>query len=74
MTQKEKRNMQGCFIAFILGLLLGGIGCAIMMWREVDQAVNNNQDVEADDVQRYSGIAAFGYVIQLTVLVYLLTN
>ena len=62
------RNIQGTIVAFILGLLLGGLGTITMVARELMQAYKYDFDVECDDIIRYSITASVGSVIQLLIL------
>ena len=68
MNDAKKRNIQGTIVAFILGLLLGGLGTITMVARELMQAYKYDFDVETDDIIRYSITASVGSVIQLLIL------
>ena len=68
MNSTKKRNIQGTIVAFILGLLLGGLGTITMVARELMQAYKYDFDVETDDIIRYSITASVGSVIQLLIL------
>ena len=68
MNNTKKRNIQGTIVAFILGLLLGGLGTITMVARELMQAYKYDFDVETDDIIRYSITASVGSVIQLLIL------
>ena len=68
MNNAKKRNIQGTIVAFILGLLLGGLGKITMVARELMQAYKYDFDVECDDIIRYSITASVGSVIQLLIL------
>ena len=68
MNDTKKRNIQGTIVAFILGLLLGGLGTITMVARELMQAYKYDFDVECDDIIRYSITASVGSVIQLLIL------
>ena len=68
MNDTKKRNIQGTIVAFILGLLLGGLGTITMVARELMQAYKYDFDVETDDIIRYSITASVGSVIQLLIL------
>lgn len=68
MNSTKKRNIQGTIVAFILGLLLGGLGTITMVARELMQAYKYDFDVECDDIIRYSITASVGSVIQLLIL------
>ena len=69
MTRAQKRNIQGGIVAFVLSVLLGGIGIMIMMLREVHQSKKYGFAVEADDIVRYSVIGAVGSVVNALLLV-----
>ena len=69
MTRAQKRNIQGGIVAFVLSVLLGGIGIMIMMLREVNQSKKYGFAVEADDIVRYSVIGAVGSVVNALLLV-----
>ena len=68
MNSTKKRNIQGTIVAFILGLLLGGLGTITMVARELMQAYKYDFDVECDDIIRYSITASVGSVIQVLIL------
>lgn len=73
MTTSEKRNRQGAWVAFALGLLLSGLGVIIMLRREVIQRNKGGFPLETDDVVKYttySGIGAFvNFLVMLAVAV-----
>lgn len=71
MNDTKKRNIQGTIVAFILGLLLGGLGTITMIARELMQAYKYDFDVECDDIIRYSITASVGSVIQTILLIIL---
>lgn len=60
MDKKTKRNIIGSIVCFVLSLLLGGIGIAVMMLREVYQSKKYGFPIEQDDIVRYSIIGAVG--------------
>ena len=68
MNDAKKRNIQGTIVAFILGLLLGGLGTITMVARELMQAYKYDFDVECDDIIRYSITASVGSVMQVLIL------
>ena len=68
MNSTKRRNIQGTIVAFILGLLLGGLGTITMVARELMQAYKYDFDVECDDIIRYSITASVGSIIQLLIL------
>lgn len=68
MNQSKKRDIQGSIVAFILGLLLSGIGTIIMVLREVWQAETYDFELEKDDVVRYSILSSTGAVVNLILL------
>ena len=72
MNKKTKRNIIGSIICFFLSLLFGGIGIAVMMFREVYQSNKYGFPVEKDDIIRYSAIGALGYACQVCVLIIVL--
>ena len=74
MNQTQKRNLIGSIVCFFLSLLLGGIGIAIMMFREVKQAQDYHFDIEQDDIIRYSAIGAIGYACQICIIIYSLVK
>lgn len=69
MDKKTKRNIIGSVICFFLSLLLGGMGIAIMMWREVYQSNKYGFDVEKDDIIRYSVVGAVGSICHDALLI-----
>lgn len=71
MNDAKKRNIQGTIVAFILGLILGGLGTITMVARELMQAYKYDFDVETDDIIRYSITASVGSVIQTILLIIL---
>lgn len=71
MNDAKKRNIQGTIVAFVLGLLLGGLGTITMVARELIQAYKYDFDVETDDIIRYSITASVGSVIQTILLIIL---
>lgn len=71
MNDAKKRNIQGTIVAFILGLLFGGLGTITMVARELMQAYKYDFDVETDDIIRYSITASVGSVIQTILLIIL---
>ena len=71
MNDTKKRNIQGTIVAFILGLLLGGLGTITMVARELMQAYKYDFDVETDDIIRYSITASVGSIIQTILLIIL---
>lgn len=68
MNKTTKRNIIGSIICFFLSLLLGGIGLAIMMMREVYQSNKYGFEVEKDDIVRYSFVGAVGYIINISII------
>lgn len=68
MNDTKKRNIQGTVVAFVLGLLLGGLGTITMVARELMQAYKYDFDIETDDIIRYSITASVGSVIQVLIL------
>lgn len=71
MNPSKKRNIWGSIIAFVLGVLLGGLGIAIMMFREVNQSKKNGCPIEGDDIIRYAGFGMVGYIVQITLILIL---
>ena len=69
MDKKTKRNIIGSVVCFFLSLLLGGMGIAIMMWREVYQSNKYGFDVEKDDIVRYSVVGAVGSICHDALLI-----
>ena len=72
MNKTTKRNIIGSIICFFLSLLLGGIGIAVMMFREVYQSNKYGFPVEKDDIIRYSALGALGYACPVCVLIIVL--
>lgn len=73
MNRTEKRNIIGSIVCFFLSFLLGAIGLAVMMLREVKQSQDYHFEIEKDDIVRYSFVGIFGYICQVvTVLILLL--
>ena len=68
MSTSTERNRLGNIVAFILGLLLSGIGTIIMVLREVWQAETYDFELEKDDVVRYTIISSVGAVFNLIIL------
>ena len=68
----KQRNIIGSIVTLVLSIILGGIGIAIMMIREVYQSNKYKFPIEKDDITRYSIIGAIGSTIQLIVLILLI--
>ena len=68
MNKTTKRNIIGSIICFFLSLLFGGIGIAVMMFREVYQSNKYGFQVEKDDIVRYSFAGAIGYIINISII------
>lgn len=60
MDNSRKRDKQGTWIAFVLGLVLSGLGVIIMQQREVIQANKGGFPLEVEDVLRYTKFASIG--------------
>ena len=71
MDKSEKRNLWGSVVCFLLSALFGCFGLALMMCREVQQANENNTDIEVDDIERYSFMGCLGYIANVTLLILL---
>ena len=71
MNQSKKRDIQGSIVAFVLGLLLSGIGTIIMVLREVWQSETYDFELEKDDVVRYTILSSVGTVFNLIILLLL---
>ena len=69
MDKKTKRNIIGSVICFFLSLLLGGMGIAIMMYREVYQSNKGGFPVEKYDIIRYSVVGAVGSICHDALLI-----
>lgn len=73
MDTKNKRDMKGSWVAFVLGLVLSGLGVIIMQQREVIQSNKGGFPLEVDDVLRYTKYASIGaffnFLIMLAVAV-----
>ena len=69
MDKTTKRNIIGSIVCFILALLLGGMGIAIMMYREVYQSNKYGFEVEKDDIVRYSVVGAVGGICHDALLI-----
>ena len=63
MNKSVKRNIIGSIICFVLSCLLGGIGIAVMMLREVYQSKKYGFPIERDDIVRYSIVGAVGGIV-----------
>ena len=72
MDKKEKRNLVGSILCFLSCCLFGGIALAFWMWREVYQSDWNHFEIEKDDIIRYSGIGALGYIVNVVLLLTLM--
>lgn len=72
MDRTKKRNIIGSVVCFFFSVILGGLGIAVMMFREVYQARRYEFDVEKDDVIRYSVVGAVGYLCQIIIIILLL--
>ncbi len=68
MDTSEKRNKQGTWVAFALGLLLSGLGVIIMQQREVIQSNKGGFPLEVDDVLRYTKFASIGAFLNFIVM------
>ena len=73
MNKTTKRNIIGSIICFFLSILFGGIGIAVMMFREVYQSNKYGFQVEKDDIVRYSIIGAVGGIVH-DVLIFVITK
>lgn len=69
MDKTKKRNIIGSIVCFILALLLGGMGIATMMYREVYQSNKGDFPVEKDDIIRYSIVGAVGGICHDALLI-----
>lgn len=64
----SRRDKIGTAVAFVLGLLLGGIGTIIMVLRECWQSYRHGFEIETADVVRYSLVSSLGAVINTITL------
>lgn len=69
MDKTKKRNIIWSIICFFLALLLGGMGIAIMMYREVCQSNKGGFPIEKDDIIRCSVVGAVGGICHDALLI-----
>ena len=69
MDKRTKRNIIGSVVCFFLSLLLGGMGIAIMMYREVLQSNKGDFPIEKDDIIRSSVVGAVGGICHDALLI-----
>lgn len=69
MNDSKKRNFWGCVVCFLLCSLLGCLGLALMMYREVRQSDKGGFPVEKDDIIRYSLVGCFGYIVNVSLII-----
>ena len=62
------RDKTGTAVAFVLGLLLNGLGTIIMVLRECWQSYRHGFEIETADVVRYSLVSSLGAVINTITL------
>ena len=74
MSNIDKREIKSTFMAFILGLILGGVGLAIMLFREVDMADCTQRSIKPENIERYAAIGSCGYAVQMMIICYYLAN
>ena len=64
----NRRDRLGLAVAFLLGVLLGGLGTIVMVLRECWQAYKYHFEIETADVVRYSLMASVGAVVNVIIL------
>lgn len=65
METSKKRNIIGSILCFLTCTVLGGIGVAAWMVREVWQSHRGGFPIEVDDIVRYATVGAVGYIFNL---------
>lgn len=68
---KKMRDKIGLAVAFLLGVLLGGLGTVTMVLRECWQSYKGGFEIETADVVRYSLMASVGAVVNVIILLFL---
>lgn len=69
MDNKIKRDLIGHILCFLSCCILGGIALAFWMLREVWQAHEGDFPIEPDDIGIRSILGAFGYVVNIWLIV-----
>lgn len=69
----NRRDKIGLAVAFLLGVLLGGLGTITMVLRECWQSYKEGFEIETADVVRYSLMASVGAVVNVIILLVWLT-
>lgn len=69
----NRRDKLGLAVAFLLGVLLGGLGTVTMVLRECWQSRRYGFPVEVDDVVRYSIASSAGTLVNVLLLILILT-
>ncbi len=65
----NKRDKIGLAVAFLIGVLLGGIGTIIMVVRELYQSKKYGFAIETNDVVNYSIISSVGAILNVVLLI-----
>ena len=64
MYNRNKRNILGAVIFFVLGLLISGFATVIAILREKHQSDKGGFELESDDLVRYSVASGIGAAVQ----------
>lgn len=65
----NRRDKIGLAVAFLLGLLLGGLGTITMVLRECWQSRRHGFSIEVGDVVRYSIASSIGAVVNTIIII-----
>lgn len=65
----NKRDKIGLAVAFLLGVLLGGLGTITMVLRECWQSRRHDFSIEVGDVVRYSIASSIGAVVNTIIII-----
>lgn len=65
----NRRDKIGLAVAFLLGVLLGGIGTITMVLRECWQSRRHDFSIEVGDVVRYSIASSIGAVVNTIIII-----
>lgn len=65
----NRRDKIGLAVAFLLGVLLGGLGTIVMVLRECWQSRRHGFSIEVGDVVRYSIASSIGAVVNTIIII-----
>ena len=64
----NRRDKIGLLVAFLFGVLLGGLGTIIMVVRELYQSKKYGFAIETNDVVNYSIVSSVGAILNVVLL------